>query len=103
MNKEVAYEGWRKDGERIVLRADGTELPNAREVYNHSPDNFEWGYHGSGPSQLALAIAVDWLRDKHLAISCYQDFKERVIARIKDDHWTLTKAEVELGFKGLIN
>lgn len=27
----------------------------------HSPDGFEWGYGGSGPSDLALSILADWL------------------------------------------
>jgi hypothetical protein len=28
----------------------------SQKIHNHSPDGFNWGYVGSGPSQLALAI-----------------------------------------------
>jgi len=31
-------------------------LPLYLEWVNHSPTGFEWGYYGSGPSQLAYAI-----------------------------------------------
>ncbi len=29
------------------------------DLANHSPDGFSWGYGGSGPAQLALAILAD--------------------------------------------
>lgn len=28
-------------------------------VANHSPDGFNWGYSGSGPAQLALAVCLE--------------------------------------------
>src|SRR5262245_22144387 len=34
-------------------------LPLCLELRNHSPTGFEWGYGGSGPAQLALALLVD--------------------------------------------
>lgn len=37
-------------------RTGGTPL---RHVVVHSPDGFEWGYGGSGPADLALAILCD--------------------------------------------
>lgn len=30
----------------------------SQKVCNHSPDGFNWGYGGSGPAQLALAIKL---------------------------------------------
>ena len=30
----------------------------SQRAYNHSPDGFNWGYAGSGPAQLALAILL---------------------------------------------
>ena len=50
----------------------------SKKVYNHSPDNFSWGYGGSGPAQLALAIVLK-LTGK---ADGYQDFKWDVIAKI---------------------
>lgn len=39
---------------------DGKELDPkpSQEMRNHSPDGFNWGYGGSGPAQLALAIML---------------------------------------------
>ena len=48
-------------------------------IYNHSPDGFNWGYFGSGPAQLALAICLIYV-DKDTALACYQDFKREFIA-----------------------
>jgi len=57
---------------------DGIYLSPKRsqKVWNHSPDGFNWGYGGSGPAQLALAIMLE-LTGKP---DGYQDFKWKVIA-----------------------
>ena len=36
-------------------------LDSRRDLWNHSPTGFEWGYCGSGPAQLALALLADHL------------------------------------------
>jgi hypothetical protein len=51
----------------------------ARRSWNHSPDGFAWGYSGSGPAQLALAILLR-LTDKRTAVANHQMFKTDVIA-----------------------
>lgn len=63
----------------------------SQAVHNHSPDGFSWGYSGSGPAQLALAILIQAC-DKHdlnytIAINNYQRFKERILSYldINDD------------------
>lgn len=48
-------------------------------IVNHSPDGFAWGYGGSGPSQLALAILLE-LSTRAYAAARYQDFKFKVIS-----------------------
>lgn len=59
---------------------DGVQLSPGRsqEIYNHSPDGFNWGYGGSGPAQLALAIMLE-LTGKS---NGYQAFKWAVIANL---------------------
>jgi hypothetical protein len=47
-------------------------------VYNHSPDGFNWGYEGSGPAQLALAVVLKLTGGS----DGYQEFKRKVIAGI---------------------
>jgi hypothetical protein len=53
-----------RSGEPSVLVVDdggkSHDLPTRTEVRSHSPSGFEWGYGGSGPAQLALAILCDY-------------------------------------------
>ena len=72
-------------GSRRVHIYDGqkmTELPLRLDLRNHSPCGFEWGYGGSGPAQLALALLVAACEDGREAGECYQQFKEDVVCRI---------------------
>ncbi len=72
-------------------------LPLRLDLANHSPTGFEWGYAGSGPAQLALAILADVLDNAPLALSLHQKFKFEYIAKIpRDDSggWTIFAAEI---------
>ncbi len=51
----------------------------SQNIYNHSPDGFNWGYCGSGPAQAALGILLDLL-GKEFAVSYYQLFKFDVVS-----------------------
>ena len=53
---------------------------DSQDLRNHSPDGFNWGYGGSGPAQLALAILLHTF-GKEFAQRHYQDFKWQVVAR----------------------
>ncbi len=53
----------------------------SQKVYNHSPDGFNWGYGGSGPAQLALAILLKFT-DKDTALRLHQEFKWDIIAKL---------------------
>lgn len=68
------------DSDRQVM-LDGKYLSpkKSQKVYNHSPDGFNWGYGGSGPAQLALAICME-LMPREEALAKYQDLKRSVIA-----------------------
>lgn len=62
---------------------DGKELlpTKSQQVFNHSPDGFNWGFHGSGPAQLALAVLLE-LMPKDDAVHLYQTFKRDFIANL---------------------
>lgn len=68
------------DAETREVYLDGKFLDPkpSQKHHNHSPDGFNWGYGGSGPAQLALAIILK-LTGKS---DGYQDFKFKVIAAI---------------------
>ncbi len=64
------------------------------DLRSHSPSGFEWGYGGSGPAQLALALAADVLGDDEAALGVAQRLKFRVVGRLPEGGWTLTEAEL---------
>ena len=69
-------------------------LPVRLDVYNHSPDGFSWGYQGSGPAQLALAILCDAIGPTE-AMRWHQEFKRDHIAALAADHaWTMPASVV---------
>ena len=71
----------------------GTELlPGRSQKYrNHSPDGFAWGYGGSGPAQLALALCLVIFEHKKKADPWrnlpfdYQAFKWDIISKLHID------------------
>lgn len=65
----------------------------SQKVWNHSPDGFQWGYGGSGPAQLALAILLDVTGDEDLSVRLHQDFKRDKIAQLEDS-FVLTEDEI---------
>ena len=67
-------------------------------VRNHSLTGPEWGYDGSGPSQLALAILLA-VTDRGTAERRHQKFKRDVIARINDSQWSLPLRDVRRWLK----
>lgn len=73
---------WLQSGShRIPLLPD-----ESQHLRNHSPDGFNWGYGGSGPSQLALAILLKLSgRRKHWCLQHYQQFKVDVILNLPQD------------------
>ena len=71
------------------------------DLHAHSPAGFEWGYGGSGPAQLALALAADALGDDGAALGVYQRLKFRVVGRLAADGWSLTAAELADALRSL--
>ena len=65
------------------------------ELRNHSPTGFEWGYGGSGPAQLALAILADHFDNDRAALNLYQRFKWACIAQIRGASWSLSGEEID--------
>ena len=61
-----------EQGCEVYVTEDGRQypLPLRLEIRNHSPTGFEWGFGGSGPAQLALAILADHLGPKQPPAAC---------------------------------
>jgi hypothetical protein len=91
------YKGYRHSngvGGQLVTKDEDLFSPvPSLQVWNHSPDGFNWGYGGSGPSQLALAILFDVTKDRDTAVKFHQDFKRAFVAGW-GENWTVTEDEV---------
>ena len=80
-------QAWRPDGEPPPLEP-------SLLVVSHSPTGFEWGYLGSGPAQLALALLLDHTDDAAMAARWHQQFKAAVVSRWRGDTWEIAPAEI---------
>ena len=101
----LGYSAWRREengdanlsDEQVFMVRDGhVRFLNPRnDLMNHSPDGLSWGYAGSGPAQLALALLMEVLNDWERVQAIYQRFKEHFVARIpQHTNWTADGADV---------
>lgn len=67
----------------------------SQKLNNHSPDGFQWGYGGSGPAQLALALLLDATTIPETALAFYQDFKWKFVETWRGG-WSITRSEILL-------
>lgn len=66
------------------------------DLRNHSPTGLSWGYSGSGPAQLSLAMLCDALEDDELAQRVYQDFKYVLVSLLpQDKSWFISDTIVQ--------
>jgi len=94
------YRGIRsRDGAGVTVQygPDSMPLPLAArlDLCNHSPTGFGWGYAGSGPAQLALAILAHHLGDDRRALQLYQQYQLDVIAALPYEGWAIETDAVE--------
>jgi hypothetical protein len=85
MMTKIRLTGIRDNMGGFIVYIDGNQLyPDiSLKFRNHSPDGFAYGYMGSGPSQLALAILLKFY-DAKVALQHYMDFKTDFVAKWKE-------------------
>ncbi len=93
------YHGMRtENGCSVVVEENGefTGLPPRHDLWNHSPNSeFEWGREeGSGPAQLALALAADVLADDERARNVSQRLRYKLIGGLDHEGWVLTEGRI---------
>jgi hypothetical protein len=81
-------------GSQLVTKGDNILMPQpSQKLYNHSSD-FNWGYGGSGPAQLALALLFDVTGDGDLSVKLHQHFKWQFVAHWGNS-WQITSDEIK--------
>ena len=88
------YKG-KRQGHAVEVTVDGRPLNPRLDLWNHSPTGYEWGYRGSGPAQLALALLCDHLGDDEESVALHHDFKRVVVAQLPYRGWELTSEEMD--------
>ena len=91
------YYGTANDGNwSVLLNGKHFDHADSLKVSNHSPDGFAWGYGGSAPSQLALAILLHEIGNPDFIVHHYQQFKTDLIETVpQDDDFLLTSIDVD--------
>ena len=67
-------------------------------VFNHSPTGFSWGYAGSGPAQLALAVLLKAGVGEERAVRLHQLLKRDLIQNLPQ-----TDFQVEFDLDGWLH
>jgi hypothetical protein len=101
----VGYSTWRREengdanlfDEHVFVAREGHVrfLDPRYELETFSPDGLSWGYAGSGPSQLAIAMLMevlgDWSRVKRL----WPRFLDHFVVKVpRGANWTADGADV---------
>jgi hypothetical protein len=86
-----------RGGTWVTINGKRLRPMRSQQLLNHSPDGFDWGYGGSGPAQLALAIALTFCRPS-TAVRLYQDFKWQFVATLPPEGFELDTAVVQSWF-----
>lgn len=63
----------------VEVQENGESHP-LRHHLQHSPNGFNWGYSGSGPSELARSVLIDHLGVDEVDPRVAQRFKEEFVA-----------------------
>ncbi len=88
------YHG-RRGANGCTVSVDGSPLDPRTDLLQISTIGFEWGYMGSGPRQLALAILADHFGDPAMAIGQYKPFCDCVIATLHGEEWRLDSDQID--------
>lgn len=84
-------------GERVhVVTRNGAPFSHVPSLTlaNKSPSGFSWGYGGSGPAQLALALIYDVTGDSQVSLRTYQEFKWAVVSNWGDT-WEISSERIQ--------
>ncbi|VTR95256.1 Marine sediment metagenome DNA, contig: S06H3_S04230 (Fragment) OS=marine sediment metagenome GN=S06H3_31646 PE=4 SV=1 [Gemmata massiliana] len=90
---ELLFDGQLVKGESVTVDGEPLPLLPSLKLRNHSPTGFAWGYGGSGPAQLSLALLLDVTGDEGLALRAYQWFKWAVVIKWQE-RWEITAGDV---------
>jgi hypothetical protein len=102
--EQTVYRGRRDPtapvNEEVEVVVDGESLDCRYDLLSASPSGLEYGYGGSGPAQLAVAMLAHAFDDE-FACDHYQRFKQEVVSKLPEDGWTLTRRDLDAWREGV--
>ncbi len=93
VNPAKVYTAIRGEDENTITVFDEKGTRPLKHIVYHSPTGMEWGYGGSGPSDLARSILADFAGIK-VVDTFYQDFKWDFIAKQPEKGFQISGQEI---------
>lgn len=94
--KRISQSGHQLVFKRLMPDGESTKLsPEPSQKLNYHSPEFNYGYGGAGPAQLALALLLDATTVPETALSFYEYFKQDVVSHW-DKEWSITRSEILL-------
>lgn len=93
VNPAKVYTAVREENENTITVSDEKGTRPLKHIVYHSPTGMEWGYGGSGPSDLARSILADFAGIK-VADMFYQEFKRDFIAKQPEKEFQISGQEI---------
>ena len=83
---------------KYPVRFGGGRLEKGRD--RHLASRLPY-YGGSGPAQLALALAADVLGDDDRALAVYQKLKFRLVGGLPHEEWVLSESQIRSAIEAI--
>lgn len=103
----IGYVSGNYNSKEVWFDASLIDPNRSLAVIDHSPDGFNWSYHGSGPSQLALAILLEMESrgevDRTFVLSYYQSFKRHYLASLPPTNFAIGLADIREWARAISN
>lgn len=93
INLAKTYTAIRREDENTITVSDEKGTRPLKHIVYHSSTGMEWGYGGSGPSDLARSILADFAGIK-VADMFYQEFKWDFIAKQPEKGFQISGQEI---------
>ena len=95
------YSGRRGQGVCEVT-VNGKPLDPRLDLHAYSENGFEWGYDGSGPLQLALAILAEHFTSPAIALEHHRRFLLNWVIAADDQAWSIDSADIDRALNEVI-
>ena len=96
------YRG-KRDAGGATVTVDGQPLDPRPDLMPQYTAQFEWGYDGTGPSRLGIAILADCYGDDDKAVALHKQFVGAYLALLQSEEWQLRGDDIEGMLDGYVD